>query len=593
MHSETLEQILAAQLKVLDAKINKPTPRDDQSMHLQRLKKAEKSLEAIKLTNRTLQTRCDRLRAQNSNTQHARNLNNSTHNWEEMFHKSVTMHAELMNLLRDEAMEAKKKSMQQELDEKKWRQDLEAAVEAEQDEVPSSVRYTATSTAGDVFRPTHAGRHGQQLSGFQPYEKPFAGVPQFRPPALNGHRPSPMNEYHPLKLGDMPRKSSSSALPVPKPSKLKAEEELMEALKGSLDNVSDTELEDPDPIYSSGIGDALGKKRSLSDQFNADASPFGAEEYVATGKLSFSIAAMAILFALKLRKFLMPPLSSDDLLQAIETMESLSAPYFRRALRPVVISILNDPSLALDFAGQPAPTTRMLGFLRRGPSTDISQLQASKLKVRTRALINMLQEELNEPHEALISPLRFICTRRVTWPNEVLIKSVLLLLPPAGTMIGASAPTGNACKHVALSIVLVRVVIQDFLLHPREGFMRKRVSAAGVANLRMVAAFLLCLLEVSVHQMADDDALIELPSKLRVDSEIAGEPAAELKPELDRLCKNGLPLLKEWLPTGRALLDSLATTLEKHIRGSGKMNAYASGAADDLEDVAMAQGDEP
>ncbi len=533
-----IDTLLTAQLRLLQNHMHraKPTPQQTHTTHIPTTTTTHPlraRIDALAQSNKRLAEQCAALRTSATHRQPYAPPSQSTAAptaadsapLEQMLKQSLSMHAELMGMLRDEALESQHVRAQQEEDAQRWRMDLEAAAEEEE----------LRGDAYAAFGSTTVGGHQPP-----PYEYPVPD--EYR-------RPAPAQRARtPLAPGASAATASATAAPAPSAlaaaprANGKEEEELLADLKAALDSVSDTELEQPVLAAPRSQRDGEGRPARMRP---GSAGARDADDYVPTGKVTtLATAAFAIIFAQKVQKFLNPILTAEEVSRALEVEEDFTMPMLRRAIRPVVLSIVRDATLSLDFAGL---VVRKGGLFSKSISAESNlELQASKLKVRAAAIIDILREELDNPEASLVAFIRFICTRRVMWPEGLLLPNVAKLLVASATAPGVASPAGDVTRFIGLSLVLVRKVVQGLLMRPRESMLASNASAVAQANLRMVAALLFCVFELAVAQPPEGALLDALPALLTSDATVS----KALAPELERLQKNGLTSqkLREWLP---------------------------------------------
>lgn len=174
-------------------------------------------------------------------------------------------------------------------------------------------------------------------------------------------------------------------------------------------------------------------------------------------------------------------------------------PWLKRAVRPVVSSMLRDASLQLDMvgerpqrraspryrrqhifshccraqcqivgpcgrnhspqrdhspscAGEAAGLARGRRFTLRPstkPTAEIDK-QCSKLRVRTKALLEVVLEALSDAPAPMLGHLRYLTSRRLHWPNDALMPSVAGTLEPHHD--GSSSPTATSPLAITMQV---------------------------------------------------------------------------------------------------------------------------------------------
>ena len=120
-----------------------------------------------------------------------------------------------------------------------------------------------------------------------------------------------------------------------------------------------------------------------------------------------------------------------------------------------------------------------------------------------------------------------------------------------------------------LNLLVVRVVIWQLLLCPRENGLVKRMSASGERNLKMLSALLFTLCKLSLPRGARDIGMSWLRATLQEDF------VATLKftKELQRFCERGVPTLAGWMQESSAELArwtmSMLSAAREYTPGDG------------------------
>ena len=386
------------------------------------------------------------------------------------------------------------------------------------------------------------------------------------------------DDYNPLDV-EPRRADPSSASPWRgrgRP-KSESEEKLLDDLRGALDGVSDDE------------------EAAVVEAADAAAAPSAAEAAArpAVGCITLKSAALAILFALKLRaRASSALLSEDDGRALLEVLSSRAVSWLRLPLRPVVQSILSDASLHLDFgSGGLAGAGNAVGNAARGlrfwqkketsaAAGERHEQQARKLKVRMRSLLEALMGAVPDAPAPLLHSLHCLCHRRMHWPSEF-----GLYASERATLLrqsdGSDLPSADAPARLALGLILTRVAVQQLLLRPKENAVASKPSSRALANLKVLAAMLHYLCHAALAT-SDPGAVSGAALQASIDASLEGDAEAvqPFASELRQLRQHGLPLLEEWVAQNRAMLRMWSLAMlraaaveqerRKDILGGGK-----------------------
>lgn len=337
----------------------------------------------------------------------------------------------------------------------------------------------------------------------------------------------------------------------------KQEEDLLGEITAAMEGLSDE-------VSSADDDETLPKKRSLERR----ATPMSnMVRLPVTGGarrgLSLAGCGFALLFVYKLRAKYSPiAMSEAEVNVMLETLHDAASGWLKRPLRAVVQSVLRDRALHMELSFA-AGGRRLFGIL---PATDGAphDLQASKLKVRAKAVIDELAA-LKDPPQALLQSLHFLTSRRINWPRNTLYPSerALLRVEPGG----ASSITPGSPRVLTVGLLLTRTLLHRLLLMPREAGLAPKTTPRGMANLRMIGAMLYVLGQaVPLLQERPGTRVAKLAAALRQDP----EATALFRGELDRLEENGLPLLQEWVWDAAAIVQQWTETLLRAARNAAR-----------------------
>ena len=284
----------------------------------------------------------------------------------------------------------------------------------------------------------------------------------------------------------------------------------------------------------------------------------------ARGRMSMAACGFALLFVYKMRtKYSPVTMGGDEVTVMLETLHEVAGGWLRRPLRAVVQSVLKDVTLHMELSSV-AGGRRLFGLL---PATDgvPHDLQASKLKVRAKAIVDELAVLGGDAPPALLQSLHFLTSRRINWPSNALYTSERAALQMAAS--GASSITATSPRVLTVGLLLTRTLLHRLLLQPREALLAPKTTPRGMANLRMIAAMLYVLgCAVPLMPLRPEVRGAKLAAALKQDP----EATATFKGELERLEENGLPLLQEWVWEAAAVLYQWTQTVLRAARNAAR-----------------------
>ena len=282
------------------------------------------------------------------------------------------------------------------------------------------------------------------------------------------------------------------------------------------------------------------------------------------GRMSMAACGLALLFCYKLRtKYSPVTMGEDEVSVMLETLHEVASGWLRRPLRAVVQSVLRDVTLHMELSSV-AGGRRLFGLL---PATDgvPHDLQASKLKVRAKAIVDELAVLGGDAPPALLQSLHFLTSRRINWPSNALYASERAALHMAAS--GASSITATSPRVLTVGLLLTRTLLHRLLLQPREAMLAPKTTPRGMANLRMIAAMLYVLgCAVPLMPLRPEVRGAKLAAALKQDP----EATAAFKGELERLEENGLPLLQEWVWEAAAVVYQWTQTVLRAARNAAR-----------------------
>jgi len=262
--------------------------------------------------------------------------------------------------------------------------------------------------------------------------------------------------------------------------------------------------------------------------------------------------------------------AEDEVRSALQAFFESATAWLKRAVRPVVSSIVRDPSLKLDVWTTEAMRGGAFSRLRGRPSgvpkpVDVEKAM-SKLQIRTKALLEVIIEAIPEAPGGMLSHLSLLTTKRFLWPEGALLPSVKRTLELRTD--GTAAPTDASPVAVVLQLLLVRVVCEELLLRPRENQLAAKLPPQPASNLKMLASVLFALFEMCLGKTTDPSRLPELFAAEELRFEGGALPLyysnpQRFQPQLDRVCELALPELEAWLEVAPAMLSTFATLLLK------------------------------
>ena len=283
-----------------------------------------------------------------------------------------------------------------------------------------------------------------------------------------------------------------------------------------------------------------------------------------SGRMSMAACGFALLFVYKLRtKYSPVTMAEDEVSVMLETLHEVASGWLRRPLRAVVQSVLKDVTLHMELSSV-GGGRRLFGLL---PATDgvPHELQASKLKVRAKAIVDELAVLGGNAPPALLQSLHFLTSRRINWPSNALYTSERAALHMAAS--GASSITATSPRVLTVGLLLTRTLLHRLLLQPREALLAPKTTPRGMANLRMIAAMLYVLgCAVPLMPLRPEVRGAKLAAALKQDP----EATAAFKGELERLEENGLPLLQEWVWEAAAVVYQWTQTVLRAARNAAR-----------------------
>ena len=175
--------------------------------------------------------------------------------------------------------------------------------------------------------------------------------------------------------------------------------------------------------------------------------------------------------------------------QTLESLHEFASGWLRRSLRAVVHAVLKDHALHMELSSQ-GGGRRLFGLL---PATDgvPHELQASKLKVRAKAILDELGVLGGDAPPVLLQSLHLLTSRRINWPRNALYQSERDALHMAGAG-GASSISATSPRVLTVGLLITRTLLHRLLLQP-EAMLAPKTTPRGMANLRMLAAMLYVL----------------------------------------------------------------------------------------------------
>jgi hypothetical protein len=193
---------------------------------------------------------------------------------------------------------------------------------------------------------------------------------------------------------------------------------------------------------------------------------------------------------------------------------------------------------------------------------DVSSLQkqASKLKVRCKAVLQALEQAALDVPAPILESLQSLTTKRLEWPSEFLLPSEVSVL--FRKKDGSFAPSQMSPPVLLLNLLVVRVVVWQLLLRPKDNMLCTRISGRGQANLRMLASMLFCLCKLALPRGARDIGMAWLRATLQEDALASRTFAAELT----RFCEKGVPTLAGWMQEASVDLAKWTHSLLKRAR---------------------------
>eukprot|EP00967_Tisochrysis_lutea_P148370 scaffold283359_cov26-Tisochrysis_lutea.AAC.1 len=265
-----------------------------------------------------------------------------------------------------------------------------------------------------------------------------------------------------------------------------------------------------------------------------------------------------------------PPPSDEELRAILESLFESAIGWLKRAIRPVVSSIVRDQVLKLDVwaseVGGGGIASRLIGKRPGAPKHSEEEKACSKLWTRAKSILDVITEAIPDAPGGMLSNIIFLTTRRICWPEGLLLPSVRATLDLYED--GGAAPTAESPAAIVLQLIAVRLVCEELLLRSKENQVAGKLSLAAQSNLKMVAAFLFAMFEMCIMQTEDSSKVRELVAAEH--NGFAAGPTLyysnpqRFEPHLGRICDHVLPKLG---PTeGPALLRQFSERLLQAAR---------------------------
>jgi len=127
----------------------------------------------------------------------------------------------------------------------------------------------------------------------------------------------------------------------------------------------------------------------------------------------------------------------------------------------------------------------------------------------------------------ILESLQSLTTKRLEWPSQFLLPSEQAVLMQKKD--GSYAPTQMSPAVLLLNLLVVRVVVWQLLLRPKDNMLCTRISGTGQANLRMLSAMLFCLTKLALPRGARDIGMAWLRATLQEDAVASRTFTAELQ----------------------------------------------------------------
>ena len=352
---------------------------------------------------------------------------------------------------------------------------------------------------------------------------------------------------------------------------VKAEEALREEIAAAMEGLSDEDSSADDASPRKGRG---GKRAPVERNLGHDTQARNMHRHLPTGLagargggMSLAACGFALLFVYRMRTKHSPvSMAEEEVKVMLETLHEVASGWLRRSLRAVVHAVLKDHALHMELSSQ-GGGRRLFGLL---PATDGAPhgLQASKLKVRAKAILDELGVLGGDAPLALLQSLHLLTSRRINWPRNALYKSerdsLHMDMERAG---GASCISATSPRVLTVGLLLTRTLLHRLLLQPREALLAPKTTPRGMANLRMIAAMLYVLgCAVPLVPLRPEVRGKKLADALKQDP----EATAAFKGELERLEENGLPLLQEWVWEAAAVLGQWTQTVLRAARNAAR-----------------------
>ena len=349
----------------------------------------------------------------------------------------------------------------------------------------------------------------------------------------------------------------------------KAEEALRKEIAAAMDGLSDADSSADDASPRKGRG---GKRAPLERNLGHDTQMRDLHSQLAAGLagargggMSLAACGFALLFVYRMRtKYSPVTMAEEEVTMTLDQLYDFASGWLRRSLRAVVHAVLKDHALHMELSSQ-GGGRRLFGLL---PASDgvPHDLQASKLKVRAKAILDELGVLGGDAPPVLLQSLHLLTSRRINWPRNALYKSERDSLHMEGAG-GASSISATSPRVLTVGLLITRTLLHRLLLQPREAMLAPKTTPRGMANLRMIAAMLYVLgCAVPLVPLRPEVRGKKLADALKQDP----EATTAFKGELERLEENGLPLLQGWVWEAAALLGQWTQTVLRAARNAAR-----------------------
>ena len=205
-----------------------------------------------------------------------------------------------------------------------------------------------------------------------------------------------------------------------------AEEALRKEIAAAIDGLSDADSSADDASPRKGRG---GKRAPLERNLGHDSQTRSLHSQLPAGLagargggMSLAACGFALLFVYRMRTRYSPvTMAEEEVAMTLESLHEFASGWLRRSLRAVVHAVLKDHALHMELSSQ-GGGRRLFGLL---PATDgvPHELQASKLKVRAKAILDELGVLGGDAPPVLLQSLHLLTSRRINWPRNALYSS--------------------------------------------------------------------------------------------------------------------------------------------------------------------------